>query len=193
MSVSADVTVATKDGTRRSPAEPPTAAAPVQAPGRLAVAHARAPAALEVGCHPRARALRVCLAVPRLHRTVLSPLLPPQKRRPGPEEPTNTWQLRVKTAMAGVKLVLLGRTVLQEIQAGCVFSQHTLCVHVCVCACVTLTPVFLRLLSASVSPGLRCDVTAWLCGPVAGRGHSGFRGAHETCSSRLPASGCRSR
>ncbi|XP_069918333.1 anoctamin-1 isoform X6 [Oryctolagus cuniculus] len=27
-----------------------------------------------------------------------------EKRRPGPEEPTNTWQLRVKTAMAGVKL-----------------------------------------------------------------------------------------
>lgn len=49
----------------------------------------------------------VCQHLLTPHPTVLSCSLPhPQKHRNIPEESTNKWKQRVKTAMAGVKLVL---------------------------------------------------------------------------------------
>lgn len=58
---------------------------------------------------------------PPSYPTVLSCSLHlPQKRRHLPEEPTNKWRQRVKTAMAGVKLVLSRRGVssLERLQAS---------------------------------------------------------------------------
>lgn len=50
---------------------------------------------------------KISNTLPSFCHPVLSFPTHPQKRRNVPEEPTNKWKQRVRTAMAGVKLVLL--------------------------------------------------------------------------------------
>lgn len=73
-----------------------------------------------------------------MHPTVLSCSLPrPQKHRNIPEESTNKWKQRVKTAMAGVKLVLFyfggntGRDCLQTPRAIVSATNSDCSVFVC--------------------------------------------------------------
>lgn len=93
-------------------------------------------------------------------RCSLVPSTRPQKRRHIPEESTNKWRQRVKTAMAGVKLVLFsfgGNASLdcvQTIQVRCVFPQQTLLYFF-------LTRFFAFLPHPSSCDVCR-DVTAWL-------------------------------
>lgn len=98
-------------------------------------------------------------------RCSLVPSTRPQKRRHIPEESTNKWRQRVKTAMAGVKLVLFsfgGNASLdcvQTIQARCVFPQQTLTVVVFnTLLCLPATPIELRRVSRC-----HCMASVGLC------------------------------
>lgn len=126
---------------------------------------------------------KISSTLPSFYHPVLSFPTHPQKRRNVPEEPTNKWKQRVRTAMAGVKLVLLcfGATQALTLFAG--LLGH------CVCPWLPLWCVLGTFSSVSPPhlPPAACRVLRCHC--MAVRDPQGAEAAScgvlETCLSRV--------
>lgn len=70
---------------------------------------------------------KISNTLPSFCHPVLSFPTYPQKRRNVPEEPTNKWKQRVRTAMAGVKLVLLCLGASQALTPSAGLLGHYVC------------------------------------------------------------------